>query len=94
MRYPIIHFGTTHALISIYHGDGSVAIQHGGIEMGQGINTKAAQVAAHILGIPMSKISVKPSSTRLPNQIVSGGSQTSGNVCHVNVHFEFPYTFI
>jgi xanthine dehydrogenase/oxidase len=34
MKYPQAYFGTMHALVSIYHADGSVAITHGGIEMG------------------------------------------------------------
>lgn len=78
MTFHLEYFFTMPALISVYHGDGSVSITHGGIEMGQGINTKAAQVAAHILGIPLEKIAVKASSVlTAPNSLVSGGSLAS-----------------
>ncbi|XP_052893269.1 xanthine dehydrogenase/oxidase-like isoform X2 [Anopheles moucheti] len=81
MRYPLGYFGTIHALVSIYHTDGSVVITHGGIEMGQGMNTKVAQVAAYVLGIPMEKISIKPSANMTsPNSICTGGSMTSETV--------------
>ncbi|XP_028031935.1 indole-3-acetaldehyde oxidase-like isoform X1 [Bombyx mandarina] len=71
----ITYFGLFNCIISVYHGDGSVVITHGGIEMGQGINTKAAQVCAYTLGIKLEKISVKPSSSfTSPNNMVTGGS--------------------
>uniref|UniRef100_A0A2A4JXM9 Indole-3-acetaldehyde oxidase n=1 Tax=Heliothis virescens TaxID=7102 RepID=A0A2A4JXM9_HELVI len=75
LTVDIFYTGSFNAIVSIYHGDGSVVLTHGGIEMGQGINTKAAQVCAYALGIPLEKISVKPSnSLTSPNAIVTGGS--------------------
>lgn len=40
MMYPFVTFGQFHALVSIYARDGTVSVTHGGIECGQGINTK------------------------------------------------------
>ncbi|XP_058054256.1 uncharacterized protein LOC131205951 [Anopheles bellator] len=83
MRYPLGYFGALHALVAIHAGDGTVSVTHGGIEMGQGMNTKAAQVAAFVLGLPLEKISIKPTtSLTSPNAIVTGGSMTSEAVCY------------
>ena len=55
------------AVISIYM-DGSVSVNHGGTEMGQGLNTKMAQVAADGLGISMSSVRVTATDTqKVPN---------------------------
>ncbi|XP_033150125.1 LOW QUALITY PROTEIN: aldehyde oxidase 4 [Drosophila busckii] len=51
------------ATVAIYHADGSVVITHGGIEIGQGINTKVAQVAAFLLGVPLQLVRVEQSNT-------------------------------
>ncbi|XP_055628824.1 xanthine dehydrogenase/oxidase-like [Toxorhynchites rutilus septentrionalis] len=83
MRYPLGYFGSLHAIVSIYHDDGTVSVSHGGIEMGQGMNTKAIQVASHVLGISMDKISIKPTNNLTsPNAICTGGSMTSETVCY------------
>ncbi|KAI8431856.1 hypothetical protein MSG28_004418 [Choristoneura fumiferana] len=67
--------------LSVYHDDGTVAITHGAVEMGQGLNTKAIQIAAHVLNIPMEKIEIKGSNTiNTPNGPSTGGSLTSNNV--------------
>ncbi|XP_047028790.1 probable aldehyde oxidase 2 [Helicoverpa zea] len=77
----IAYYGGFNATVSIYHGDGSVVVTHGGVEMGQGINTKTAQTCAYILGIPLHKISVKPSSSfATPNTFVTGASVGSESV--------------
>ncbi|XP_025084736.1 xanthine dehydrogenase-like [Pomacea canaliculata] len=67
--------GNYSVLITIYHTDGTIAIDHGGIEMGQGLNTKTAQVCAYELGVPMSLIRIKKqSSTSNANTAITGGS--------------------
>ena len=80
---PIGGFPFT-VLVTIYAEDGTVAISHGGVEIGQGINTKVAQVAAMTLGIPMVKIKIKPCSTvTSPNSDSTGKSTTSELNCAV-----------
>jgi len=49
LRYSLFYnLGYYNALLSVRHHDGSVAVSHGGVEMGQGIHTKVAQVNIHI----------------------------------------------
>lgn len=83
MCFPIVYFGNFSALVTIYRGDGTVTITTGGIEMGQGANTKAAQVCAYELGISLDCISVIPHySFTAANNVFSGSSITSECVCY------------
>ncbi|GLV36464.1 Aldehyde oxidase 3 [Carabus blaptoides fortunei] len=83
MNYPFAPFGPWSVFMSVYAQDGTVAISHGGIECGQGINTKIAQVCAYTLGIPLDMVSIKPSSSlNAPNNFATGGSMTSEAVCY------------
>ncbi|KAJ0062371.1 hypothetical protein NL108_010976 [Boleophthalmus pectinirostris] len=62
------------ALVNIYK-DGSVLVSHGGTEMGQGIHTKALQVASRVLKVPMSRIFIKETCTgNVPNATPSAAS--------------------
>ena len=40
VRWPIYLVGRYPALVSIYRDDGTVSVSTGGVEMGQGLNTK------------------------------------------------------
>lgn len=66
------------ALVHIFHGDGSVLISHGGVEMGQGLHTKVCQVAATELGIPLEKVFISETATdKVPNASPTAASSSS-----------------
>lgn len=63
------------ALVEVYDQDGSVLIRHGGVEMGQGLLTKVAQIAARELNLPMTFIETSALDTQVvPNPISTGAS--------------------
>jgi len=59
----------------VLHADGSVALTHGGIEMGQSLHTKLQQICANSLGVPFESIyTIGNTSTSTPNSPATGGS--------------------
>ena len=72
------HLNQAGALVHIYCNDGSVHVNTGAIEMGQGTYTKIAQLVAHELGIPFSKVKVSATRTdKVPNTSASAASSTT-----------------
>ena len=65
------------ALIHVY-SDGSVQVNHGGTEMGQGLNIKMAQIAAEEFQIPIDLITVTATNTsKVPNTSATAASSGS-----------------
>ncbi|MBN3763182.1 xanthine dehydrogenase molybdopterin binding subunit [Burkholderia sp. Ac-20365] len=62
IAFNVTHFNQAGALVHIYT-DGSVLVNHGGTEMGQGLNTKVAQVVAHELGVSFNRVRVTATDT-------------------------------
>lgn len=62
ISFNVAHFNQAGALVHVYT-DGSVLVNHGGTEMGQGLNTKVAQVVAHELGIALERVRVTATDT-------------------------------
>jgi xanthine dehydrogenase large subunit len=55
IAFNINHLNQAGALVHVYV-DGSILVNHGGTEMGQGLNTKVMQVVAHELGVTLDKV--------------------------------------
>jgi len=55
IAFNVSHLNQAGALVHVYV-DGSVLVNHGGTEMGQGLNTKVMQVVAHELGITLNRV--------------------------------------
>ena len=65
------------ALVNVYT-DGTVLLNHGGTEMGQGLHTKVAQVVATEFGLPLSAIRVTTTDTsKVPNTSATAASSGS-----------------
>jgi xanthine dehydrogenase large subunit len=62
IAFNVTHLNQAGALVHVYV-DGSVLVNHGGTEMGQGINTKVMQVVAHELGRDISHVRVTATDT-------------------------------
>ncbi len=67
-------FNQAGALVHVY-ADGSVLVNHGGTEMGQGLHTKVAQIVADELGVPFDWVLLTASDTaRVPNASATAAS--------------------
>jgi xanthine dehydrogenase YagR molybdenum-binding subunit len=62
-------------------GDGRVWVQTAAHEIGTGVRTVAAQMAAETLGIPVDNVDVEMGDTSLPPAPVAGGSNSTASVC-------------
>jgi len=74
ISFNFTSFNQAGALVHVYK-DGSVLINHGGTEMGQGLHTKMLQVAATALGLPIERIRLAPTRTdKVPNTSATAAS--------------------
>jgi xanthine dehydrogenase/oxidase len=64
------------ALVEVFQSDGRVLIRHGGVEMGQGVLTKLAQLAAATLNVPMELIRTDEADTHVIADPISTGGST------------------
>ncbi|MCP3432898.1 xanthine dehydrogenase molybdopterin binding subunit [Stutzerimonas stutzeri] len=69
------------ALVHVYT-DGSIHLNHGGTEMGQGLNTKVAQVVAEVFQVDIERIQITATNTdKVPNTsptAASSGADLNG----------------
>ncbi len=81
IAFTLMHLNQAGSLVHVYT-DGSVQVNHGGTEMGQGLNLKVAQVVAEEFGIDVSQIQITATSTeKVPNTTptaASSGSDLNG----------------
>jgi len=89
ISFTLIHLNQAGALVHVYT-DGSVQINHGGTEMGQGLYSKVAGVVANEFGIEAGKVKITATTTeKVPNTAptaASAGSDLNGmaaqNACN------------
>jgi xanthine dehydrogenase large subunit len=81
ISFTVQHLNQAGALINIYT-DGSIQINHGGTEMGQGLFTKVAQVVANEFSLDLDYVQVTATATdKVPNTsptAASSGSDLNG----------------
>ncbi|WP_406869992.1 xanthine dehydrogenase molybdopterin binding subunit [Thioclava sp. 'Guangxiensis'] len=74
ISFTLSHLNQAGALVHIYQ-DGTVRLNHGGTEMGQGLHIKVCQVAASIFGLPLGQIRISATDTdKVPNTSATAAS--------------------
>jgi len=84
MKYPFTYswFSKYNVVVTISGWDGSVVVSHGGIESGQGLDTKVCQVVARQLGCQVGDVTIQRTSTiTSTNSEGTAASTTSEIVC-------------
>jgi xanthine dehydrogenase large subunit len=77
ISFTLTHLNQAGALVHVYQ-DGSVHMNHGGTEMGQGLFQKVAQVAAARFGVDVDKIKITATDTaKVPNTSATAASSGS-----------------
>ncbi|WP_323771662.1 xanthine dehydrogenase molybdopterin binding subunit [Antarctobacter sp.] len=77
ISFTLTHLNQAGALVHVYQ-DGSIAMNHGGTEMGQGLFQKVAQVAAHVFGVPVETVRITATDTaKVPNTSATAASSGS-----------------
>ncbi|MGN6583367.1 MAG: xanthine dehydrogenase molybdopterin binding subunit [Rhizobiaceae bacterium] len=77
ISFTATHFNQAGALVHVYT-DGSVHLNHGGTEMGQGVNTKVAQVVAEEFQIDLDQVKITATTTgKVPNTSATAASSGS-----------------
>lgn len=86
IAFTATHFNQAGALVLVYT-DGSVKLNHGGTEMGQGLNTKVAQIVADEFGIDFDDVKITPTTTgKVPNTsatAASSGTDLNGRASQI-----------
>jgi xanthine dehydrogenase molybdopterin binding subunit/xanthine dehydrogenase small subunit len=90
ISFTVTHLNQAGALVLIYQ-DGTVQVNHGGTEMGQGLHTNVSMIAAQTLGSKLADIRVMTTSTdKVPNTsatAASAGTDLNGaavkNACEI-----------
>ena len=74
ISFTLTHLNQAGALVHVYQ-DGSIHLNHGGTEMGQGLFQKVAQVAASEFGVPLEQIKITATDTaKVPNTSATAAS--------------------
>jgi xanthine dehydrogenase large subunit len=86
ISFTLTHLNQAGALVHVYQ-DGSVQLNHGGTEMGQGLYQKVAQVVAEEFGIGMERVRITATTTdKVPNTAptaASAGSDLNGMAARI-----------
>lgn len=74
ISFNLVHFNQAGALVHVYT-DGSILVNHGGTEMGQGLHTKVAQIVATTLGVNVDRVrSTSTVTDKVPNTSATAAS--------------------